>query len=59
MGWWIVYIKPIIMIEIGTTSGYCNKMVATKEFLRSRNVPENLSIPVYSEDYINESKSPT
>ena len=34
-------------------------MVATKEFLRSRNVPENLSIPVYSEDYINESKSPT
>ena len=36
-----------------------NKMVTTKEFLNSRNVPDIGSIPVFSEDYINESKNIT
>ena len=29
-----------------------NIMVVNKEFLKSRNVPDIVSIPIYSEDYI-------
>ena len=35
------------------------KMVVTKEFLKSRNVPDVVSMPISSEDYINESKNIT
>ena len=30
-----------------------NTMVVTKDFLKSRNVSDSVSIPIYSEDYIN------
>ena len=36
-----------------------NTMVFTKEFLKSRNVPDIGSIPIYSEDYIDESNNLT
>ena len=36
-----------------------NKIIVTKEFLKSRNVPCIGSITIYSEDYINESKNIT
>ena len=36
-----------------------NIKVITKEFLKSRNVPEIASITISSEDYINESKNIT
>ena len=35
-----------------------NKMVVTKEFLKSKNLPDIGSIPIYSEDYINKPKNP-
>ena len=31
-----------------------HKMISTKEFLKSRNMPDIRYIPIYSEDYINE-----
>ena len=34
-------------------------MIVTKEFLKSRNVPDIGSIPISSEDYINESNNLT
>ena len=34
-----------------------NTMVFTKELLKSRNVSDIGSIPIYSEDYINESNN--
>ena len=34
-----------------------NTKVVTKEFLKSRNVPDIASIPIYSEDCINESNN--
>ena len=34
-----------------------NTMVFTKEFLKSMNVTDIGSIPIYSEEYINESKN--
>ena len=34
-------------------------MIVTKESLKSRNVPDIGSIPISSEDYINESKDLT
>ena len=34
-------------------------MILTKEFLKSINVPYIVSIPIYSEDYINEFKNLT
>ena len=36
-----------------------NTTVVTKEFLKSRNVPDIGSIPIYSGDYVNESKNLT
>ena len=36
-----------------------NTMIVTKEFLKSNNVPDIGSIPISSEDYINESKNIT
>ena len=36
-----------------------NKMMVTKEFLKSNNVPYIGSITIYSEDYINKSKNIT
>ena len=42
-------IKYIIKFLIGNT------MLVTKELLKSRNVPDILSIPIYSEDYKNQS----
>ena len=36
-----------------------NKMVSTKEFLNSINVPYIGSIPIYSEDYTHESENLT
>ena len=36
-----------------------NIMVVTKELLKSRNVPDNGSIPISSGKYINESKNLT
>ena len=36
-----------------------NTMVVTKDFLKSRNVPCNVSIQISSEDYINESENLT
>ena len=35
-----------------------NKMMVTKEFIKSRNVTDIESIPIYSEDYINKSNNP-
>ena len=46
-------IKYIIRLLRGNT------MVVTKEFLKSRNVPDIVSITIYSEEYINESKNTT
>ena len=34
-----------------------NKMVVNKEFLKSRNVPDVESIPISSEEYINETNN--
>ena len=34
-----------------------NKMILTKEFLKSSNVRDIVSIPISSGDYINESKN--
>ena len=31
-----------------------NTMILTKDHLKSRNIPDIGSIPIYSEDYINE-----
>ena len=36
-----------------------NKMIVTKEFLNSRNVPDIGCIKIHSEDYIKESKNLT
>ena len=36
-----------------------NKMVGNKEFTKTRNIPDIESMPIYSEDYINESKNLT
>ena len=35
------------------------KMIVTKEFLKSRNMPDIESIPISSEEYINESNNLT
>ena len=34
-------------------------VIVTKDFLKSRNVPDTGYIPIYFEDYINESKNLT
>ena len=36
-----------------------NTTIVAKDFLKSRNVPDIGSIPIYSEDYVNESKNLT
>ena len=36
-----------------------NKQLVIKKFLKSRNVPDISSIPIYSQDYINESTNIT
>ena len=36
-----------------------NTMLVTKDFLKSSDVPDIVSIPIYSEDYINESNTIT
>ena len=36
-----------------------NIIIVTKEFLKSGKVPDIGSIPIYSEDYINETKNLT
>ena len=36
-----------------------NTMIVTKELPKSRNMPDILSIPIYAEDYINESNNLT
>ena len=36
-----------------------NTMAVTKEFLKSGNVPDIGSIPIFSEEYINEAKNIT
>ena len=51
------------MVDVNTNDPYFirytiklfrgNKMVVTKEFLKSRNVPDTESIKISSEDYIN------